>query len=175
MQVSGRHRYGYTGGNILTHHPLKPREPVQCGIFSILPLVVDHFEGAVIYVITFTLTQNHKIPIGWDMTTLPLQNSQLQNPSLALLEATTWTSMSDVIGHTSVEELVTTGFLEQLQLKNHQPEQEQYGAYLVHYSGREDPWGMLTDGQLKKRFDDTYPSLASVVRPARRGQQWHFH
>ena len=73
----------------------------------------------------------------------------------------------------SVEELVTTGFLDQLQLR-YRPEQEKYGAYLVHYSGWEDAWGMLTDSQLKERFDEAYPSLANVVRPAERGQQWHF-
>ena len=168
------HRFGYTGGNSLSYQPVNPGEPLQCGIFTILPLAVDHFEGAVIYTITFTLAQSHKILIGWDMTTLPLANGQLQNPSLALLEATTWTALSDVIGHTSVEELVTTGFLEQLQL-TYQPEQAQYGAYLVHYSGMEDPWGMLTDSQLQERIDETYPSLANLLRPAGRGQQWHFH
>jgi hypothetical protein len=49
-----------------------------------------------------------------------------------------------------------------------------YGAYLVHYSGLEDPWGMLTDGQLKEKFDDTFPTLSNVVRVAGRGQQWQF-
>ena len=55
-----------------------------------------------------------------------------------------------------------------------QPEQENYGAYLVHYSGWEDPWGMLTDSQLKTRFDNTFPTLADVIRVAERGQQWVF-
>ena len=38
----------------------------------------------------------------------------------------------------------------------------------------EDEWGMLTDVQLKERFDHHYPDLANVVRVAGRGQQWHF-
>lgn len=172
--LHGTHKYGYTDGNSLRHQLLEADKPVQCGSFSILPIAVDHFEGAVIFVVTFALDQSHKILIGWDMTTLPLQNDQVQNPSLALIEATTWTSMSAASGHTSVEDLVTSGFLDQLQLR-YQPEQEKYGAYLVHYSGWEDVWGMLTDRQLKDRFDETYPSLADVVRPAKRGQQWHFH
>lgn len=172
--LGNTHRYDYAGGNSLCHQLLMPDKPVQCGLFSISPIAVDHFEGAVIFVITFTLGRSHKILIGWDMTTLPLRNKQIQNPSLALIEATTWTSMSDVSGHTSVEDLVSTGFLDHLQLR-YRPEQEQYGAYIVHYSGWEDAWGMLTDSQLKERFDDTYPSLANVVWPARRGQRWHFH
>jgi hypothetical protein len=81
--------------------------------------------------------------------------------------------MSQDTGHTSIEELVNTGFLTQMQLQ-YQPEQEKYGAYLVHYSGWEDPWGMLTDSQLKTRFDNTFPTLADVIRVAERGQRWIF-
>ena len=55
-----------------------------------------------------------------------------------------------------------------------QPEQQQHAAYLLHYSGFEDPWGVLTDAQLKVKFDETYPELAAVIRIAQRGQQWVF-
>ncbi|MBI1876927.1 MAG: hypothetical protein HYR94_01595 [Chloroflexi bacterium] len=45
--------------------------------------------------------------------------------------------MAGDTGHSGVEDLVETGFLEQLYLE-YQPQQEKYGAYLVHYSGWED-------------------------------------
>src|SRR5262245_23825762 len=168
------HHYGYTGGKSLQHVRVIPGEMVQAGIFNILPLSVDHFEGAVIYVIEFNLSRPHKIIIGWDTTTLPLAYiEQLYRPSLALFEATTWHSMAQDTGHSSLEDLVKTGFLERLEL-GYQPAQERYGAYLVHYSGREDPWGMLTDQDLKEKFDHTFPSLSNVVRVAERGQQWIF-
>lgn len=170
------HRYGYTGGKTLEHHPLTPETPLQAGIFRITPIPVDHFEGAVIYLIEFELKKQHKIIIGWDTTTLPLAPQQLERlrrPSLALLESTTWSSMAEEIGHSGVEDLITTGFLAQLQLQ-FQPEQERYGAYLVHYSGWEDPWGMLTDAQLKAKFDESFPEFSQVVRMAERGQCWSF-
>jgi hypothetical protein len=170
------HRYGYTDGATLQPNLLMAELPMQVDIFKITPLAVDHFEGAVIYIIEFELEKSHKIIIGWDTTTLPLapqQIKRLRYPSLALLEATTWTSMMADTGHSGVEDLVKTGFLKQLQLR-FQPEQEQYGAYLVHYSGWEDPEGMLTDQQLKAKFDQTFPSFAPVVRVAERGQHWSF-
>ena len=168
------HRYGYTGGHSLRQCSIKPGRPLQLGLFTITPLAVDHFEGAVIYVIEFGDTVQHRIVIGWDMTTLPLDRlDRLAQPSLALIEATTWSSLAAEIGHTSITDLVHSGFLAQLQLA-YQPEQEHYGAYLVHYSGLEDPWGMLTDQQLKAKFDETFPQLANVVRIAERGQQWNF-
>jgi hypothetical protein len=170
------HRWGYTGGGTLQPCLICPASPVQVGLFSLTPLAVDHFAGAVIYVIQFGPASRHKIVIGWDMTTLPLapdELDRLHRPSLALLEATTWTAMAREIGHTGVEELVQTGFLAQLGLR-FQPAEEQYGAYLVHYSGWEDPWGMLTDQELKARFDHSFPGLAGVVRVAERGQQWYF-
>jgi hypothetical protein len=170
------HRYGYTGGKTLHHQPLTPETPVKVGIFRITPIPVDHFEGAVIYLIEFELKRRHKIIIGWDTTTLPLASQQLERlrrPSLALLETTTWSSMAQEIGHSGVEDLITTGFLAQLQLQ-FQPEQERYGAYLVHYSGWEDPWGMLTDAQLKAKFDETFPEFSQIVRVAERGQYWSF-
>lgn len=170
------HRYGYTGGATLQHQPISPETPAPVDIFKITPLAVDHFEGAVIYIIEFELETNHKIIIGWDTTTLPVapwQMALLKHPSLALLEATTWSSMAEETGHSGIEDLVKTGFLDGLGLQ-FQPEQEKYGAYLVHYSGWEDPWGMLTDPQLKAKFDQTYPGLAHVVRVAERGQCWRF-
>jgi glyoxylase-like metal-dependent hydrolase (beta-lactamase superfamily II) len=168
------HHYGYTGGNSLRQHLIKPCRSLQLGIFTITPLAVDHFEGAVIYVIEFGGAARHKIVIGWDMTTLPLDHvGRLAGPSLALLEATTWSPLAAEIGHTSITDLVQSGFLAQLQLV-YQPERQRYGAYLVHYSGWEDPWGMLTDQQLKAKFDESFPELAPVVRVAERGQQWSF-
>lgn len=168
------HRYGYTGGETLQHRPLESALPVQLGPFIVIPLAVDHFEGAVIFTIEFGKNQRHKILIGWDMTSPPLaQIERLQGPSLALLEATSWSALVEEIGHTGVEDLVQSGFLKRLRLQ-FEPERERYGAYLVHYSGWEDPGGMLTDRQLKEKFDQTYPALANLVRVARRGQQWDF-
>lgn len=169
------HWYGFRGGHTLEACLVRPGSWRQTGIFHLLPLAVDHFEGAVIYVIEFSLTRLHKIVIGWDMTSLPLkQVAKLRDPSLALFEATTFTPLARYTGHTSVEELVHSGFLEQLQLQ-YLPDQEKYGAYLVHYSGWEDPWGMLTDDQLKTRFDARCPSLSNLVRVAGRGQSWQFN
>jgi phosphoribosyl 1,2-cyclic phosphodiesterase len=171
-----RYRYEIADTKTLQHRPVVPDVPVELDIFSITPLAVDHFEGAVIYVIEFGRDTRHKIVIGWDMTTLPAAPhhiERLSNPNLALIEATTWTPMAADIGHTSVEDLVTTGFLDRLRLQ-YEPESEKYGAYLVHYSGWEDPWGMLTDEQLKERFDHCFPTLSDVVRVAERGQRWQF-
>ena len=168
------HRYGYTAGETLQHCLIEPDSKVQLDVFNVTSLAVDHFEGAVIFSIEFGEKKKSKILIGWDMTTLPLENIQmLQDPSLALIEATTWSDMADEIGHTSVEDLMQSGFLEQLNLK-FMPEMEMYGAYLVHYSGREDPWGMLTDKQLKEKIDATFPELSELVQVAQRGQQWGF-
>lgn len=168
------HRYGFEDGNTLRHQSIRPGIPVQKDLVNITPVAVDHFEGAVIYSIEFHLTHSHQIIIGWDMTTLPTnQIDKLTQPSLILLEATTWTPLAEFTGHTSIEELAESGFLEQLSLQ-YQPDQEKYGAYLVHYSGWEDPWGMLTDQQLKDKFDTTFPALAGIVRVAERGQQWTF-
>ncbi len=168
------HHYGYTEGKSLHYQAIVGDLPVQVGPFAITPLPVDHFEGAVIYLIEFEVGQKHKIIIGWDTTTLPFEAiERLRQPSLALLETTTWSSMAEEIGHSGVEDLVKTGFLAQLQL-TYRPEQEKYGAYLLHYSGWEDPWGMLTDTQLKEKFDEAFPALANVVRVAERGQRWRF-
>lgn len=129
---------------------------------------MDHFPGAVIYVVEFG---PHKIVIGWDKKTLPDPNIHrvMQNPSLALLEANTWTSLSTRTGHTSVVELVESRFLEQLQLSFALP--FHFGAWLVHFSGAEDPHGPISDGDLESRLRKTYPDLSDRVGVARRGQQ----
>lgn len=168
------HRHGYIGGQTLQHRLIESASTVRLGIFSLTPLAVDHFEGSVIFTIEFGENQRHKILIGWDMTTLPLEQiERLQYPSLALIEATSWSALAEEIGHTSVEDLVQSGFLERLRLQ-FEPEQAQYGAYLVHYSGWEDPGGMLTDRELKDKFDTIFPHLSNVVRVAQRGQLWNF-
>jgi cAMP phosphodiesterase len=171
------HRYGFNDGATLRHKLIVPGSTLRLDSFEITPLAVDHFEGAVIYVIQFGFEKKHKIVIGWDMTTLPMAADQLKwlySPSLALVEATTWEAMAVATGHTSIEELVATGFLDRLGLQ-FDPTQEKYGAYLVHYSGREDAQGMLTDQQLKQKFDRLYPHLSNVVRVAERGQQFCFN
>lgn len=176
QHLTRTHWWGYNGGDTLLHRPVRPGAPLQAGIFNITPLAVDHFDGAVIYVVEFELERRHKIVVGWDMTGLPLAEEEigcLHRPSLALFEATSWKDMAFEIGHTSVEGLVESGFLERVQLR-HAPKEEMYGAYLVHYSGWEDPEGMLSDEELKQKFDRTYPHLAPLVRVARRGQHWSF-
>jgi len=168
------HRWGYTGGQTLRHCLLDPGTAVEIDVFRITPLSVDHFEGAVIFVIDVDDVEGHRILIAWDMTTLPSQHiEQVQSPSLALIEATTWTSQAAQIGHTNIEDLVHSGFLDCLQLK-WSPERDVYGAYLVHYSGWEDPGGALPDDQLKLKFDAAFPHLSGLVRVAGRGQQWEF-
>ncbi len=167
------HRYGYTGGKTLAHQLVTPDAPIQCGSFTVTPLAVHHFAGSVFYVITW---DHHKIVIGWDMTTLPITEhvlTALRDPSLAFFEATTWTPMAQYSDHVSLVELIENGFLEQVRLE-YDPAREKYGAYLVHYSGWEDPWRALTDAQLKEKIDREYPAFASVLRVAERGQRWHF-
>jgi phosphoribosyl 1,2-cyclic phosphodiesterase len=165
------HRFGFTGGNTLTYNEISAGQTHQQGIFQVTPIAVDHFEGAMIFAIEF---EPHKIVIGWDMTTLPSDPTEialLSQPSLALIEATTW--QPGPTGHTCIEALVGGGFLESLDL-TYDPSHEQFGAYLLHYSGWEDAWGTLTDEALKARFDVHYPQLASLVRVAERGQVWIF-
>ncbi len=174
--LSRTHQYGFTEGATLRQKTIVAGSPVVAGIFQVTPLAVDHFEGAVIYIVEFGGGPGHKIILGWDLKTLPLDDSRielLRRPSLAMIEATTWTPMTQVTGHASIEQLVSTGFLDRLELRC-DPGQEAYGAYLVHYSGWEDPWGMLADDQLKTRFDRAFPRLSEVVRVAERGQYWSF-
>jgi glyoxylase-like metal-dependent hydrolase (beta-lactamase superfamily II) len=168
------HYWGYRDGATLRHEPLTEGRPLQRGIFTIRSLPVDHFPGAVIFTVEFELRRRHKILIGWDLLTIPQAECELaplRGPSLAFLDATTW-SMPEV-GHPSIEDLVQTGFVRELSLC-YEPQKEQYGAYLVHYSGWEDPGGMLSDDQLKEKFDRTFPAVADLVRVARRGQTWSF-
>lgn len=163
------HRYGYGGGATLVHRLITPDVPLTQGVFTFLPLAVDHFEGAVIFWITFGA---HRLLIAWDMTTLPF-SPLLRDPSLTFVEATTFTPRVEDTGHTSITEVVASGFLQQLELQ-YDPARQKYGAYLVHYSGWEDAWGMLSDAQLKAKFDQEFPALAGVVRVAERGQVWRF-
>lgn len=173
------HWYGYGAGATLQHALVQPEQALQIDPFCIHPLPVDHFEGAVIYVVDFRLQDPQgarKIVVGWDMTTLPEAPAHLallRQPSLAFFEATTWTAMPGETDHTSIEQLAESGFLQSLQL-SYAPQEQQYGAYLVHYSGWEDPGGMLSDAALKEKFDAAYPQLAAVVRVAQRGQLWRF-
>lgn len=168
------HRWAFTGGNTLHHAPIQSGTMVAQDVFRITPLAVDHFAGAVIFVIEFGDERQRKIIIGWDLTSLPWSYiDALRGPSLALFEATTWQSMAAATGHSSIVDLAGSGFLAQLQL-HHAPAQQQYGAYFVHYSGWEDADGMLTDAQLKQKFDTHYPELAEVVWVARRGQTWNW-
>jgi len=170
------HQYGFTEGGTLRQKTIIAGSLVMADIFQVTPMAVDHFEGAVIFVIEFGAARRHKIVVGWDLKTLTLGDGhieRLRRSSLALIESTTWTPMTQLTGHASVEQLVSTGFLDRLELQ-FDPEQEKYGAYLVHYSGWEDPWGMLADDQLKARFDRAYPHLSEAVRVAERGQCWSF-
>jgi hypothetical protein len=163
------HWFGYRGGNTLRHKRLTAARTRQLGIFSILPIATDHFGGAVWFVIRFG---GHKVLVAWDITT-PRVTRAMVNPSLALIEATTFHAMVDETTHAGIEALVTSGMLAALELE-YAPERSKYGAYFVHYSGWEDPEGILTEGELKQKFDTVYPTLAGVVRVAERCQHWEF-
>jgi hypothetical protein len=167
------HKWGYTGGKTLAHTPVTAGVPVNIGIFTIHAIDVDHFPGSVIYVVEFGENARHRVVIGWDMKTLPNPDLYpiLKNPSLALLEANTWNALSAKTGHTSVEELVSTGFISELGATLGP---NRYGIFLVHYGGGEDPEGMLTDPQLLSKFRTTYGQLAGTVDVAARGQFWYF-
>ncbi|MCO6449908.1 MAG: MBL fold metallo-hydrolase [Caldilineales bacterium] len=167
------HLYGFTKGQTLRPCLIDPFETFDLGVFRITPLPVeDHFSGSVIFVIEFGGNDRHKIIIGWDLKTPPMVFlDQLRAPSLAFFDATTWAEHG--YSHISIEQLTGSGFLRQLQLET-SPKRQKYGAYLVHYSGWEDRWGMLSDKQLAAKFHRAYPDLAPVVRVARRGQAWRF-
>lgn len=176
------HSYGFAGGNSLSFARLIPGSaekltpPVEVGIFRVFALSVDHFPGSVIYVVE---AAGHKIIVCWDMKTLLNPNDYpiLKNPSLALLEANTWTALSDRTGHTSVAELVDNGefnFIQSLDADSPDPAQDRHGVYLVHYGGGEDPDGAMSDAQLASKFKSTYPELGPLVNVAKRGQSWSF-
>ena len=132
----------------------------------------DHRPGCLNYVIRFGEANRHKIFIGWDLNTLPdlKKLSVLSSPSLALIEANTFDPQPN-IKHTSVTELVESGFLEALDIKI---KPQHYGIYLVHYSGIEDKGGMLTDQQILKKIQTTYPQYSDIINIAYKGQEWFF-
>lgn len=165
------HWFGFNDGATLTFQLLIPDQPCQFGPFTITPIPTDHFEGSVIFAVDFP--PGHRLLIAWDITTPPADLTAFRRPSLALVDGTTLSALKEWTTHAGIEELVSSGFLDGLELA-YAPEQQQYGAWLVHYSGLEDPWGMLTDADLKDRFDAAYPHLAGVVRVAGRGQRWEF-
>jgi len=176
QHLCNTHRWGYTGGGTLLHQPVLPDSTNFLNPFTLLPLAVDHFPGAVIYAITFGTDPLHKVIVGWDMTTLPLSEAEIRIlvcPSLALFEGTTWTKTAIPTGHSCITELVDTSFLDRLELA-FDPAAQRYGAYLVHYSGLEDPDGMMSDEALQAKINDTYPHLAPVLHLAERGQSWRF-
>ena len=167
------HWWGFRGGKSLMHKPITANETFAIDKFDIMPLPVEHFVDSVNFLIKFDLDKPHKIFVGWDMTKAPMDTLiQVNQPSLAFFDATTWGEPN--VGHICIEDLVGTGYLSGMEL-NYAPEQQQYGGYLVHYSGWEDSFGMLTDEQLKEKFDTTFPDLAKVIRVAERGQKWEFH
>jgi hypothetical protein len=169
------HWYGFHDGDTLAFHSLIPNQPLEHDPYCITPIPTDHFEGAVFFVIDFPpgTPPAHRLLIAWDITTPPAVLTALHRPSLALVDATTWSAMKDWTTHAGIEELVSSGFLAGLDL-TYAPARQQYGAWLVHYSGLEDPWGILSDADLKARFDAAYPHLADIVRVAARGQVWQF-
>jgi len=170
------HRWGYTGGRTLTHCLLTPGQTIPVGPIAVHPVAVDHCPGAVIFAITLGAGGAHKVLIGWDLRSPPLdpvQLAQIRHPSLALIEGATWTPMATLTGHAGIQLLAESGFLDSLEIE-FDPHNQRYGAYLVHYSGWEDPEGALSDGDMERRFHRTYPHLASVVRVAQRLQAWRF-
>jgi len=165
------HGYGFGKGNTLELLPIEAGHSHKCGIFKIHAIKANHCPGSVIYVVTFG---QHKIVIGWDIGELPDpdKNNLLKNPSLALLEANTWKSLLKKTGHTSVEDLVETGFIEKLKVSINS-ENQHYGVFLVHYGGGEDTQ-RLSDIQLKTEFDKIYPEKSDFVKVAKKGQKWCF-
>ncbi|MHC4127959.1 MAG: MBL fold metallo-hydrolase [Planctomycetota bacterium] len=165
------HFHGFGEGGTLEPVAISPREAPARGIFRIHALDVDHFPGSVIYVAEFS---RHRIVIGWDLKTLPDPDRLpvLKRPSLALVAANTWSALSPRAGHTSVEELVSSGFLHKLEAPA--GTDGHHGIYLVHYGGGEDPGGAMSDRRLAARFRAAYPDLADTVGVAARGQAWAF-
>ncbi len=168
------HRWGYTGGRTLAHVPLIPGQTVTIGPIAVQAVAVDHCPGAVIF--TASAGPGHKVLIGWDLRTPPLAPDQIvaiRRPALALVEGATWTPMSTLTGHAGIQLLAESGFFDQLELE-YAPDRQRYGAYLVHYSGWEDPGGALPEPELERRFHRTYPRLAPVVHVPQRLQSWRF-
>jgi phosphoribosyl 1,2-cyclic phosphodiesterase len=165
------HARGFEDGRTLHAVELRPGERQRLGIFTVTGIDVDHMPGAMIYAVEFGA---EKLVVAWDLKTppSPLAHPLLQRPSLALIEANTWTALSSRTNHTSVEELVRSGFIQGLRLD--QAPGTRHGAYLVHYSGAEDAEGPMSDQALAARLARQYPDLAARLGVARRGQQWRF-
>jgi hypothetical protein len=165
------HTRGFGDGRTLRAVALHPGEGQRLGIFTVTGIEVDHLPGAMIYVVEFGA---EKILVAWDMKTppSPLDHPELQRPSLALVEANTWTALSACTNHTSVEELAGSGFISGLRLD--QAPGTRYGAFLVHYSGAEDAEGAMSDQELAARLARQHPNLACWLGVAGRGQQWRF-
>lgn len=168
------YKYGFSrsGGNTLKHKVVLPGTPItpRGSVFTIHAIPNDHAKGAVNYVVTFG---DHKIIIGWDIRTPPNPNvhTLLQQPSLALIEANTWSIPARPTGHTSVEDLVHSHFLRRLRVSTGS---SQYGLYFVHYGGGEDPSGVMQDGELECKFRSHYKKISGFAGVARRGQRWRF-
>lgn len=168
--VTPMHARGFGPKRLLTPVAILPGQPHAVGIFRVSAVEVDHLPGAAIYVVEFGVD---KIVIAWDLRTPPdpLAHPVLQRPSLALIEANTWSAQSRT-GHTSVEGLVESGFLRSLQVAD--APGTRHGISFVHYSGWEDPDGGLSDPAMALRFQQTYPEYAAWVGVAARGQIWTF-
>ncbi len=168
--VTPVHAVGFGRGATLAPVPVVPGVPQTVGIFRVTALEVDHFPGAMIYVAEFG---HEKILIGWDMKSLPspVEHPLLQRPSLAFVDANTWSAQSRT-GHSSVEEIVGSGFLRELRVE--EAPGARYGLYLVHYSGAEDPEGSLSDRAVALKFRREHPDHARSVDVAARGQLWKF-
>lgn len=166
------HSHGFGLGNTLRPRPMESDERVSCGIFEITAIKVDHIMGSVIYVVEFGYHRKYKVIIGWDMKRVPKVTSLLREPSLALLDATTWTPCSERTGHTSVEELVQ--LIDAMNPVLNQAD-GRYGVFLVHYSGWEDPTGPMSDEDVQAKFRASYPRLRDVMGMAKRGQTWEFN
>ena len=162
------HSFGFSekGGNTLRSMLLDPSQPVRRGIFTIHAVKVGHFAGSVIYVIEFG---KRKIIVGWDIGRLPDPDADpvLKNPSLALIDTTTWKSMLEKTGHTSIQDIFETGFIKKMDVSVDDP--ENYGVYFVHYAG------LLPVDKFSEKIRSTYPDIAPVVRGlAQKGQSWTF-
>ena len=167
------HWWGFRGGNSLIYKPITPSESFEISSILITPIPVEHFLDSVNFLIEFELSQPHKIFVGWDMTLPPSDSlSIISHPSIAFFDSTTWGEPD--VGHISIENLVNSGFLAGMNL-SYAPQHQKYGGYMVHYSGWEDSFGMLSDSALKEKFDYAFPDLANLVRVAERGQCWKFH
>lgn len=169
--VAGVHARAFGDGRTLDAVSIEPGVPVQVGIFRVTGIAVDHLPGAMIYVAEWG---REKVVIAWDMRSLPdpEDHPMLTGPSLALVESNTWSALSAHTGHTSVEELMSSGFLRGLRLL--EAPGTRHGAFLVHYSGAEDPEGPMSDAELATRVAQEYPALAPWVGVATRGQIWRF-